>query len=113
MKFFIEALATFQGFQRWQKHQEQRQRRMELLKLPKNHALYEKHKAMARERTRRYRAKRRQEQVNLESSQSGNVSDVPHSNVLARHPINVSFPFLHYAEVKLEEVSEEENTGAV
>lgn len=87
---------------------------MELLKLPKNLALYEKHKAQARERTRRYRAKRReQQQMNLENNQSlyENLLNVPRSNVHARHPISsASFPFLQLAEVKLEETSDDDVT---
>lgn len=40
---------------------------MELLKLPNNHDLYERHKAQARERTRRYRAKMRQQKLVAEA----------------------------------------------
>ena len=38
---------------------------MELLKLPNNHDLYERHKAQARERTRRYREKMRQQKLQV------------------------------------------------
>lgn len=73
---------------------------MEILKLPKNRDLYERHKQQARERTRRYRAKRRDlllEQMNQPESERRVAPSPPDG-----------FPFFQFAEVKLEEVSDDD-----
>lgn len=50
---------------------------MELLKLPNNHDLYERHKAQARERTRRYREKMRQQKLQGETKPFGQSIATP------------------------------------
>lgn len=60
----------FTDFPRYRKYQEQRRKKMERLKQPKNQALYEKYKAQARERTRRYRARIREERIRLQKQQA-------------------------------------------
>lgn len=74
---------------------------MEILRLPNNQDLYEKHKAQARERTRRYRAKIRQNKL----QQSVRIPQ----QRLPAHPQTLldNFPFFQFAEVKLEQLSDD------
>lgn len=85
------------SFDKWQKYHEKRRKRMEILRLPDNQDLYERHKAQARERTRRYRAKmrqkRQQQQVNSTQDDSTQLS--------------LEIPFFQFAEVKLEPLSDD------
>lgn len=82
---------------------------MELLKLPDNHDLYERHKAQARERTRRYRAKLRQQKL-LEEASKRCASVGSKCELSGTQGHDDSFPsFFQYAEVKLEEVSDDDD----
>lgn len=60
---------------------------MELLKLPNNLDLYERHKAQARERTRRYRAKQRQKKL-----MGGEVREAKRTNIPKEDRILVAVP---------------------
>lgn len=81
---------------------------MEILKQPDNHELYERHKEQARIRTRRYRAKQRQQKL-IESLQhhAAKRRQQNSQSPEAEAPGN-SFPLLQFAGVKLEEVSDSE-----
>lgn len=89
---------------------------MELLKLPNNHDLYERHKAQARERTRRYRAKMRQQKLVAEAKKRV-LASVAQSNSLARsQPLkpenfndNKNFPLYQLPQVKVEDISGEDD----
>jgi hypothetical protein len=78
-----------------EKLKEKRRKRMELLKLPNNHDLYERHKAQARERTRRYREKMRQKKLVSETKKrAGFVHGNPQSPVVqAQNPSELSKSF--------------------
>lgn len=84
---------------------------MELLRLPDNQDLYEKHKAQARERTRRYRAKMRQQKL-LEQAKKRILAMMRppelHPESQAEHSLHDSLPFLQYAGIKLEEASDDD-----
>lgn len=108
----LEQILEFQSvtnFEKWRTYQEKRRKRMELLKLPDNQDLYERHKAQARERTRRYRAKLRQQKMMEENlKQTSTESSQCHRTQLQQPPQNETFPFLNYAEIKLEEASDDD-----
>ena len=81
---------------------------MEALKLPNNKDLYEKHKAQARERTRRYRARMREERIKHQKEQVTRKFIQVKRNVksLIPRPTEHKFPVFQFAEVKAEEVSD-------
>lgn len=94
---------------------------MELLKLPNNLDLYERHKAQARERTRRYRAKMRQQKLVAEAKkrvmagvaivnsqtklQSQFPLQVPVENNKNLLEDNKNFQFYQFPPVKVEDMS--------
>jgi hypothetical protein len=97
---------------------------MELLKLPNNHDLYERHKAQARERTRRYRAKMRQQKLVAEAKkrvmtgviqancQAKSLSSVPQAlmeNSKSFPEDNKNFQFYQFPPVKVEDMSGEDD----
>lgn len=100
--------------EKWRLHQEKRRRRMEILKLPDNQDLYEKHKAQARERTRRYRAKLREKKLLNDVRKRGSTGSLPmrqHLEFPAVQTLHDSLqPFLQYAGagIKLEEASDDD-----
>lgn len=81
---------------------------MEVLKLPNNKDLYEKHKAQARERTRRYRARMREERIKHQKEQVARKLIQVQRNIKTStlRPTEHKFPVFQFAEVKAEEVSD-------
>lgn len=88
-----------------QKPQDRRRKRMEILRLPNNQDLYERHKAQARERTRRYRAKMRQ--LKLQEQPPRRLLTTQSHGENEQASIG-NFPFFQFAEVKLEQLSDDD-----
>lgn len=94
---------------------------MELLKLPNNLDLYERHKAQARERTRRYRAKMRQQKLVAEAKKrvmAGVAQVNSQARLQSQFPLQIpvennknlleddkSYQFYQFPPVKVEDMS--------